>query len=406
MSALEFLDKMMSMTLSQISNISNRSSNVLDLVFVNEPNDFSICEDRNTIIEKEQQDPSHKPYEINVDYSCNVEVKTIYCYNNGHYDRRDKLFKRKCNGALTLEYEIALKDFNKLNDRLQHDHLIRIQENIKNDPAAFWKFARINGGIDAYPNQMSYGDRVGRTTNEIVDLFAEYFESIYVNDEEPWEFDDAFVASSDSVDIEVYLFDVENAIKSLKLSSGAGPDEIKPRSTRAKYRLQLRYRELYTGTKRKGDRAEVKNYRVVAIQPIAMKVQEMAVKCKTGLVVQPRLSDVQHGFRYKRFIVTNLLNLSVLAYDAIERRCQVDLFYGDFKAAFDKVWIRKLIIKFASFGVGKKTTRWIWQYLVGRTNYVQIEIEKSRIFESPSGVPPKSSLGLLAFTVFIEYQGR
>lgn len=285
MSALEFL-------VSQISNISNRSSNVLDLVFVNEPNDFSICEDSNTIIEKEQQDPSHKPYEIKVDYSiqssCNVEV--IYCYNSGHYDRlsaqmedvnfqhefsvrdldsayeffvrtvkrmidqnvptirvkkysnrpkwwtselqhlknsRDKLFKRKGNGALTLEYERALKDFNELNDRLHHDHLIRVQENIKNDPAAFWKFARINGGIDAYPNQMSYGDKVGRTTNEIVGLFADYFESIYVNDEEPWEFDDVYEVTSDSVDIEVSLFDVENAIQS-KWNSGAGPDEIKP----------------------------------------------------------------------------------------------------------------------------------------------------------------------------------
>ncbi|XP_037033033.1 uncharacterized protein LOC119072019 [Bradysia coprophila] len=286
----------------------------------------------------------------------------------------NKVFLNECNGALTLEYERALKDFNELNDKLHHDHLIRIQENIKSDPAAFWKFARINGGIDAYPNQMSYGDRVGRTTNEIVDLFAEYFESIYVNDEEQWEFDDVFVASSDSVDIEVSLFDVENAIQSLKWSSGAGPDEIKPFvvkkcSTAFVWPIWLLYQKTFDEGKipaamkmsrivpvykRKGDRAEVKNYRVVAIQPIAMKVQEMAVKCKTGLVVQPRLSDVQHGFRNKRSVVTNLWNLSVLAYDAIERRCQLDLFYGDFKAAFDKVWVRKLIIKFASFGVGKK----------------------------------------------------
>ena len=93
--------------------------------------------------------------------------------------------------------------------------------------------------------------------------------------------------------------------------------------------------------------------------------------------------------------------MSILANAAFERLAQLDIFYGDYKTAFDKLVILLLIVKLARFGIAKKTARWICQYLVGRTNYVQIGNSKSRLYESPSGVPPGSSLGPLMFIVFI-----
>lgn len=153
--------------------------------------------------------------------------------------------------------------------------------------------------------------------------------------------------------------------------------------------------------KRKDSKTDVKNYRVVAIQTVTMKIHEMAVKSKLGEIIQPRLSEKQHGFRSKKSVVTNLLNLSILAHDAFEDRCQLDLIYGDFKGAFDSVWIRRLMLKFAKYCIGKKSAKWLCEYFKGRSNYVQIGEVKSRMYESPSGVPPGSSLGPLAFTVFI-----
>lgn len=487
-SALEFLDKMLTLPMFQLSNIQNRYTNVLDLVFVNETSEFRIREDSNTIVERDQQDPSHKPYEINVDYSaessCNVEVKTIYCYKRGNYERlcaqleainfqhefnmrdvdsayeffirtvkdlvdrnvptirikkysnkpkwwtselqhlknrRDKLFKRKSDAASTLEYEQALNEFNELNDRLYQNHINRIQENIKSDPAEFWKFARINGGNDKYPSRMNYGDKTGLSTSEIVNLFAEYFESIYVRDEEPWEFEDIYTEMNNAVDVQVSLFDIDKAISKLKNNSGAGPDGLKPIvvkicSSAMVWPIWLLYRKSFEEGKiakgmkmsrvvpvykRKGDKSNVKNYRVVAIQPVVTKIHEVAVKSKLDLIIQPRISDAQHGFRCKRSVVTNLLNLSIVAYEAIEKHCQLDLCYGDFKTAFDKVWIRRLMMKFATFCVGKKTGMWLCEYFTGRTNYVQISGAISGVYESPSGVPPGSSLGPSAFTVFI-----
>ena len=153
--------------------------------------------------------------------------------------------------------------------------------------------------------------------------------------------------------------------------------------------------------KRKGNRCDVKNYRVVAIQTVVMKIHEIAVKRKISVKIQPLLSNSQHGFRDKRSVTTNLLNLSILAHKAFELRLQLDTFYGDFKTAFDSVWIRLLIQKIARFHIGKKTAKWLCEFLIKRNNYVQIDDVKSRVYESPSGVPAGSTLGPLMFSVFI-----
>lgn len=489
--ALDFLEKMLSLPLLQLSNFRNRASNVLDLVFVNKPSDVRLSEDKFSIIERSQQDPSHIPYEINVDYSehasRNVELVTVYQYARGNYERiclqleavnfqhefkirdvdsayefflqtlkslidqnvpkvtvkkytnkkewwtpelqrlknrRDKLYKRKSDDDAESIYshEVAQKEFNELSSRLYDAHILKTQENIKSNPAEFWKFARINGGVDKYPNEMRYGESVGKTTNEIVNLFADYFESIYVTDDEPWDFNDIYVPMSGAEDINISLFDIEAAIHTLKWKSGVGPDELKPLvikwcSSAVSWPIWLLYQKSFdTGKiadalkisrivpvyKRKGDKTDVKNYRVIAIEPVVMKIHETALKRKASVRIQPQLSNAQHGFRNKRSVVTNLLNLSILAHKAFEYSSQLDVFYGDFKTAFDTVWIRLVIMKIARFGFGKKTAKWICQYLVGRTNYVQIGLIKSKIFESPSGVPPGSSLGPLMFTVFID----
>lgn len=89
---------------------------------------------------------------------------------------------------------------------------------------------------------------------------------------------------------------------------------------------------------KKGDKSDIKNYRVIAISSIVMKIHEMEVKHRLSLIVNPQLSNAQHGFRPGRSVVTNLLNLSIIAHDAFKKSRQVDVFCGDFKTAFDSVW--------------------------------------------------------------------
>ncbi|XP_037029333.1 uncharacterized protein LOC119069378, partial [Bradysia coprophila] len=467
--ALDFLDKMLSLPLSQLSNFRNNALNVLDLVFVNDSNAVNVTRDRYTIIEQEQQDARHIPYEIMMDYDTefvqrgvcdcfpvckrdvdaayeffvqtmkslieqNVPKKTIRKYSNKPKwwsaelqrlkNRRNKLFKRKSEtdvGSLD-EYEAAYNEFNKESDRRSNEHNIRVQENIKSNPAEFWKFAKLKGGTEKYPDVMNYGDRVGTSTEEIVDMFADYFESLYVPDAENCNFDERYIPINGAEDINLSLFDIEAAIHSLDPKGGAGPDEIKPFvmkvcASAVAWPVWLLYQKSFDSGKiataakvnrivavykKKGTKTDVKNYRVIAIQTMLMKIHDIAVKKNISMIIQPQLKSAQHGFRNKKSVVTNLLVQTTLAHQAFERNCQLDTFIGDHQTAFDKVVIMLLIIKFARFKIGKKTARWLWQYLIGRTNFVQIGKSKSRLYESPSGVPPGSSLGPLMFTVFID----
>lgn len=207
------------------------------------------------------------------------------------------------------------------------------------------------------------------------------------------------------MEIDISLFDIESAISSLEWNSGAGPDELSPYvikkcETAIVWPIWLLYQKSVDEEripdamkvsqtvpvyKRKGVKSDVKNYRVVEIAPIVMKIHEIAVKRKISGIIEPSLSNTQHGFRPGRSVTTNLLNLSMLAHKAFEHANQLDIFYGDFRTAFDTVWIKLLIMKLARFDIGRRTAKWICQYLRGRRNIVQIGTVKSSEYSSPSG---------------------
>lgn len=92
-------------------------------------------------------------------------------------NRRDKLYKRKSRVGSVIEYESAVTAFNDLNDRLYNEHIYRTQANIKSNPKEFWKYVKMNGGHDKHPNEMRWGDRIAKSTEDIVGLFADYFDS-------------------------------------------------------------------------------------------------------------------------------------------------------------------------------------------------------------------------------------
>lgn len=99
-------------------------------------------------------------------------------------NRRDKLYKRKPKGEVSEEYELALHEFNELNERRYQEYILKVQENVKSNPKEFWDFAKICNKSTTYPNSMYYNDQKSSKLSETVDLFADYFESIYVRDDQ------------------------------------------------------------------------------------------------------------------------------------------------------------------------------------------------------------------------------
>lgn len=486
--AAEFLNKLENAALYQLSNVKNAASNVLDLLFMNEPNGVKLCEDQSSIIESGQQDAYHKPYEITFEYSSNIlspkeEKVEFLCYQRGNYqrmclqldninfahefgrlsvnsafeyfhdvidrlikcnipkitinknsnrpkwwtrelqkkkNRRDKLYKRKPKGMVTDEYVVSVNEFNALNDRLHKEYIDRIQKNIASNPSEFWNFAKLNCKSSSYPNEMHYDDRIGATPKDIVELFADHFEETYITDNDEWNFSDIYQELPTSKEINVSLFDIEAAVNSLKWKSGCGPDEFSPFVIKMcieaiVWPIWLLFKKTFDSglipeklkmsrvvpVFKKGDKADVRNYRIVAISSVILKIFERAMKFKLTAIIEPHLSNAQHGFRAKRSVTTNLLNLSISVHEAFEKGRQLDVFYGDFKNAFDRVWHRRLVEKLRKFNIGTKTAKWLCEFVIGRTNFVRIGNNKSRIYASPSGVPAGSTLGTILFLVLI-----
>lgn len=256
---------------------------------------------------------------------------------------------------------------------------------------------------------------------QTVELFADYFESIYECDDELVDFDEIYINEpSNSKEVDLSMFDIEAAIINLESKNNCGPDNLSPifikkcgdalvwplwilyQKTKDEEIIPTRLKmSRVVPVFKKGKKDNITNYRIVAISPVILRIYESAIQIKLRQIVEPLITNSQHGFRPGRSVTTNLMNLSVLAHEAFENGCQLDVFYGDYKNAFDKVVIRILIKKFWNFGIGRKTAKWLCEFLVGRNFYVAIGGYKSRIYVSKSGVPAGSILGPICFLIFI-----
>lgn len=101
-------------------------------------------------------------------------------------NRRDKLFKRDRNGD---EYKEVLQKFDELSSKLFDQYIDDVQDKIKINPAEFWRFAKLDNKSASYPGEMHFKGIIGRTTEEIVELFADFFEQNYVADQQQWSFE-------------------------------------------------------------------------------------------------------------------------------------------------------------------------------------------------------------------------
>lgn len=111
--------------------------------------------------------------------------------------------------------------------------------------------------------------------------------------------------------------------------------------------------------------------------------------------------QITFGRGIDREIYRNLDIINDVIISAIDNDEQVDVVFTDFAKSFDKVPHNVLIEKLRLLGVRDPLLLWIFDYMKDKVQVVCIKGFKSKYLYAISGVPQRSHLDPLLFTIFI-----
>lgn len=308
--------------------------------------------------------------------------------------------------------------FSKLNNELYRIYMANQAELLKKDPSKFWRMVNSRRSTGGIPRLMRYRSAVSTSVHGTVNLFADYFETVYAS------CNNVILPQGPSLEpIDPVRFessDVLKALLELDVTKGPGPDMIPNfiikamaaelaspltsifNTSIATGQFPDTWKSSYvTPIHKSGDRSECSNYRSISIWSTLPKLFERLV-ChyldqKLGHFIHPS----QHGFRSGLSTATNLTTFVNDVLNGMNECGQVDAIYTDFAKAFDRVNHDLLIRKLQLLGVDGCLLNWLRSYLLDRKQFVRINGIISREIGTPSGVPQGSHLGPLLFAVFV-----
>lgn len=325
-----------------------------------------------------------------------------------------------------IAYSILRKKYSILHDYLYNMYLCDIETNLKTDPKSFWKYLKSKRANSGLPSSMTFRDQTAKTIEEISSLFADHFESAYLN------IDEYNIPSPNEYNIPAYNLlnrlktitfttqDIINACKYIKWNCFEGPDKV-PASVILSciHTLALPLTELFNKSlaegqypdilkcalvipvHKSGPKSKVENYRgVTNLCPIA-KIFDALINEQLFEFVSPLIETSQHGFIRNKSTVSNLVEFTNTAINAMESGAQLDVVYIDFEKAFDRVQPIILLRKLETMGIEAKLLNWFESYLKSRTQKVRVNNQLSRLVNVYSGVGQGSHSGPTLFNICI-----
>ncbi|XP_063900731.1 uncharacterized protein LOC135120358 [Zophobas morio] len=298
--------------------------------------------------------------------------------------------------------------------------IIDAENNLSTDPTKLWSFVQNKKNQTRIPNVIRDADDVCYDTPDtIVNAFARYFASVYQpsNPGNPSSSPNYF-QNIDTPSISEN--DILIAIKNTKSKFTAGPDlipnfVIKDCACVLAVPLLHIYNQILKCATfpsiwkqaricpilKKGNPAQISNYRPIAIINNFAKIFEMILYKHIYNSIKSFISPLQHGFVEKRSTVTNLATFTQFTANCVDAGGQVDVIYTDFCKAFDQIDIFILLDKMNLLGFNDHILHLLSSYLFDRVLYVEYMGHQSHPFMATSGVPQGSNLGPLLFLIFI-----
>ena len=100
-----------------------------------------------------------------------------------------------------------------------------------------------------------------------------------------------------------------------------------------------------------GSKTDPLNYRPVSLTCIVSRIYEKIIKSSIIQFIENKVNKHQHGFIKGKSCLNNLLETMDCVIDIIDQGDPVDIFYFDFKKAFDHVPHKRLLCKLESLGI-------------------------------------------------------